>query len=1248
MEEWVAALMLHANLKPPGLESKFFSPYMVKPGSRKVVISGSLKFLKATQDDFDSSRNDTPKIFTKFWVEGFATLYEDGTLEISSSPSSPTISTVQVGSLSSSGIRCLDRSIFDTPNVIYLGKSLQNDDSFTSKVFSKLNRSTHVGNMPQSSSTYFHSNSSFSSPDFRVSTPTKSNSQIVNKRKSLQSFKQSSPHITEIEAKPIITLDENCFILNPHREDSDSFYIHFVSSSDCNRWFAALKSLARLEVFSPSTGDLSQSFRISRTINIRIFEAKLDVSDFSLLTLDQQKKLQYPDTYVEIFIGNQICGRSTVAFSSRVPFWREDFTFKDLPGVSFPIFYLVLRKKAVKGDLTPQMAVNCNQIDPVLGIVALSPEDIKKNGNVEKWYEIMPVFQPGCKNNFIDDLQFDWTQSKIRASLCLKIAYEELTVGPSDCYKIIGRTLNALANNNWARLVQTDERRDVTNISETCLKISLSEPTGTAAINWLKSLITEEISKTHKLMVEKSGDPNLFENSNTSFSDLKRNIDNTLFRGNSILTKSLERYMRIVGLDLLQDTVGKFVIMVLEAKPDLEMDPSRIKLQLPKNAINASIDEIVKEHQQQLYEYASKMWHLIRDTAESIPYGFKEIFHHLAEELRTVLNQPQSSIYNSIAGFLFLRFFCPGILNPKLFGLIKSQRINTSQRSLTLITKMIQCLANRTRFGIKEPWMIPMNSFFDVHEDELIEYFGKVINIDNISSSMINKHPIYFDYSPHQLAEYLNNPYVIDRTATFSRLIELWKTSYCTAEQLHKLTIQRNQTCKPGKKLIFEDLDKFEKEVIPTLENQPLEDLIIDFSKLCNYVDDVVRSIRAKLEVQQEAFNPENCEEYSRHIQLLSSPSKRQLFLGRMILSKNDFSTDLESVSRVESESITLFSTTKPSSSPNLKEVELNKTDVDDSLDHDDALDYYYSESHEFDVSSPDYTHLKEGISSSDSQKSFSLSPNIDLIKRPLSTQTFTSNQKHSQLASPTPVNKSKSKNRPRSFTFSPTTTSYSAVAAACTASKTNPIHLVPPTILSSSLNENQSKSQSRAYTSLSNASMTSPSSSSVKTKDSRIRSKSQPRSGNLEDSKSSNKIPSRPSTPTVTSYSSFKIPQYFNHHPTHSSTKSLGHNRINRQHNRSRSSGYHSSIDGRTHLPGSVYLSNKSTYNSSRSVSNNYVTILPVYKSLPTDSSQNHSKINSQPTSSTPTSLSFTSPVAAAAAAAAIAASNERKSPKI
>lgn len=117
------------------------------------------------------------------------------------------------------------------------------------------------------------------------------------------------------------------------------------------------------------------------------------------------------------------------------------------------------------------------------GLPSAYTKDIRRNGNVEKWY------------NFIAFAGAPLPMRYYRSSLCLKILYEEFTVGPATVYSTVGKTLETLANTNWSSLVQTDERRDVTQISETCLEICLSGFQIEAAIKWIQSLMTEEIKK---------------------------------------------------------------------------------------------------------------------------------------------------------------------------------------------------------------------------------------------------------------------------------------------------------------------------------------------------------------------------------------------------------------------------------------------------------------------------------------------------------------------------------------------------------------------------------------------------------------------------------------------------------------------------------------------------------------------------------------------------------------------------------
>lgn len=67
----------------------------------------------------------------------------------------------------------------------------------------------------------------------------------------------------------------------------------------------------------------------------------------------------------------------------------------------------------------------------------------------------------------------------------------------------------------------------------------------------------------------------------------------------------------------------------------------------------------------------------------------------------------------SISAFLFLRFFVPALLNPHFFGLTQTLPEPKSQRTLTLIAKTLQGMANMSKFGTKEAYMAAMNPFIE-------------------------------------------------------------------------------------------------------------------------------------------------------------------------------------------------------------------------------------------------------------------------------------------------------------------------------------------------------------------------------------------------------------------------------------------------------------------------------------------------------------------------------------------------------
>lgn len=530
--------------------------------------------------------------------------------------------------------------------------------------------------------------------------------------------------------------------------EDKAVYLQLLDKSEISPWVRTLKSLARLQVFAPSTANPLKSARMVRYLNFQILEAKLDKTRC-------QVDVCSCAYYVETAMRNRIWGRTSISKPGKYPFWREDFAIQSIPLAVLPDFTL---RVWARGHGDPST-------DTLMGSVTLDYETVKQNKNNEKSF---PIQKNGVTTG----------------SLSVNIKFEELMVAASCYYRELEQTLERVPFADLATLVLSKNHLqgpESTSLSDVFLNIAMACPWPTTTVSWLSALISQEIKNTYDFIVTKRGSEYLSEShvcSNVEM-EFKKNVNNSLFRGNSTLTKSMETFMRMVGQDHLSDTVGKFVAKLVKDCPDLEINPA--KIHVPEGRV---LEDVIEENQQRLLIYANEIWSLITNSVDSIPISMKAVFRHLAVELHETLHFPKPVVYNCISGFLFLRLYCPSLLNPKQFSKgVTCSDIAHAQRSLTLVAKIIMCFANRSRFGMKEPWLIPMNTFFDEHEDELLQFYKKVIlkelTVTEVDALIENQKQSQLDLNEDSipLAERLSSEFLIDKDFNYSRLLSIWNTT---------------------------------------------------------------------------------------------------------------------------------------------------------------------------------------------------------------------------------------------------------------------------------------------------------------------------------------------------------------------------------------------------------------------------------------------------------------------------------------
>ncbi|KAI9761574.1 MAG: 3-dehydroquinate dehydratase (3-dehydroquinase) [Chaenotheca gracillima] len=175
--------------------------------------------------------------------------------------------------------------------------------------------------------------------------------------------------------------------------------------------------------------------------------------------------------------------------------------------------------------------------------------------------------------------------------------------------------------------------------------------------------------------------------------------ESELLRRNCVATKLLTVYAKWNGAEYLKVTLQQLLTHLLESPNalNLELDPARATSpeELQRNALN-------------LRDTTQIVIDSIVGSSDKTPPIFCKICHIIAS---AVTQRFPNAKFTAVGSFIFLRFFCPAIVAPDSEGLVTSSPSKEMRRGLLLIGKVVQNLANNVLFGVKEPYMAPLNDF---------------------------------------------------------------------------------------------------------------------------------------------------------------------------------------------------------------------------------------------------------------------------------------------------------------------------------------------------------------------------------------------------------------------------------------------------------------------------------------------------------------------------------------------------------
>ncbi|XP_049576064.1 ras/Rap GTPase-activating protein SynGAP isoform X2 [Syngnathus scovelli] len=354
-------------------------------------------------------------------------------------------------------------------------------------------------------------------------------------------------------------------------------------------------------------------------------------------------------------------------------FWGEFFELDNLPCISQITLHLFREEDPKK----KRHSRDEFSLHP-LGSVNIHLADIRGRTYQEKWYPIIPykLSSTGSAKEHLGS----------QASLRIKARFQNLHVLPMEKYK------------EFAEYV-TVNYVDMCKSLEPLLNVKEKEELAGALVHVLQS-----IGKAKEFLVD------------LGTAEIERfgEKEALIFRENTIATKAIDEYMKLVGQKYLIDTLGDFIIRLYVMGDNCEVDPRKCHASELSN------------NQRNLREVCDEVVRKIIDLHGHFPEELNKIFSSW-----TVLCEDQGRPeigQRLISASLFLRFLCPAVLSPSLFGLTQPYPEPKTLRALTLTAKVIQNLANFTLFGDKEEYMLFMNEFLEQHWDRMRGFLQTVSN----------------------------------------------------------------------------------------------------------------------------------------------------------------------------------------------------------------------------------------------------------------------------------------------------------------------------------------------------------------------------------------------------------------------------------------------------------------------------------------------------------------------------------------
>ncbi|XP_037596201.1 ras GTPase-activating protein 4B isoform X2 [Cebus imitator] len=382
---------------------------------------------------------------------------------------------------------------------------------------------------------------------------------------------------------------------------------------------------------------------------------------------------------------------TSIVKKSCYPRWNETFEFELEEGAAE-----ALCVEAWDWDLVSR--------NDFLGKVVIDVQRLWAAQQEEGWFRLQP----------------DQSKSRRReegnlGSLQLEVRLRDETVLPSSCYQPLVQLLCQevkLGVQGPGQLIPLIEETTSTecrqDVATNLLKLFLGQG---LAKDFLDLLFQLELSRTSEA--------------------------NTLFRSNSLASKSMESFLKVAGMRYLHSVLGPIINKVFEEKKYVELDPSKVEVKdvgcsgLHRPQTEAEVlEQSAQTLRAHLGALLSALCRSVRACPAVVRATFRQLFRRVRERFPGA--QHENVPFIAVTSFLCLRFFSPAIMSPKLFHLRERHADARTSRTLLLLAKAVQNVGNMDTPAsrAKEAWMEPLQPTVRQGVAQLKDFITKLVDIE--------------------------------------------------------------------------------------------------------------------------------------------------------------------------------------------------------------------------------------------------------------------------------------------------------------------------------------------------------------------------------------------------------------------------------------------------------------------------------------------------------------------------------------